>query len=820
MSHLTRTCFSLGLFASMCAAQTPIPDLPLITLQYSVSDGNPASPVLIGVRNSGGPGAPLTISAKLSPTTQNWLRVARVSALTDTSDSCPKDPGAYVASPGSVVLNTRDDKLCITAARTVTVPGNYSGFITLTPPAGSVAQIIVNLNLTPPGHLLLTPDVGTAFNENILTFATSGATTAAQTIKVDIVDPAPAGPKFMSPVAYTVAPNDFLAVQCLQQDRKTPCGANPVSPFYLQISVAPTNTIGQLVGKIELSSLNPSYPGNDVITVQANVTGLMPMITVDTTPLVFSSIAGVAATLAATPAAQSIRVGSNSGALNFTASAISDDGTNFLSVTPSTGAAPGTLTVTATPGPLRASGSYTGSVLITPMGGTPVRIPVTLKVAGLVATPATAISFVCAPGESSRIVVSSTDPTIAIFFSASAANAPWLSIAPSSATTPSAVTLTTNCSGLDAKTYMATLTLLPAGATSGPQISVALTVSPLPLLAVTPDRLTFTYDTSTPASSLTPKTLTVTGNVPISFTAAAQVDAGLSWLSVTPSSGKTNAVVTVSVNPAGLAASATPYMGRIVLSYGSTTQLIVPVSLQITTPAAPVITTSSAASGLAVLAPEAIASAYGANLASATATATTLPLPDSLAGASVKVRDSAGVERLAPLFFASPTQVNYLIPAGTAVGPATITVGAATGSVRINSIAPGLFTANANGQGVPAATAALYAANGEVITEPVFQCPAGVGSCVTVPIPLGAEADQVFLTLYGTGIRGRSSLAGVTCRIGGVDAPVVFADAQGGFVGLDQVNVRVPRILAGRGEVDLVLTVDGQATNTVRVNIQ
>ncbi|MDQ6700015.1 MAG: hypothetical protein M3Z36_07500 [Acidobacteriota bacterium] len=807
-----------SLFAMMCAAQTPIPELPLISLQYSTADGSPASPVLISVRNSGGPGVPLTITAKLSPTTQNWLRVARVSALTDTSDSCPKDPGAYVASPGSVVLNTRDDKLCITAARTVTVPGNYSGFITLAPATGSVAQVIVNLSVTPPGHLLLTPDLGTAFNENILTFATSGATTPTQTIKVDIVDPAPAGPKFMSPVTYTVAPNDFLVVQCLQQDRKTPCGPNPVSPFYLQISVAPTMTIGQLVGKIELSSLNPTFPGNDVITVQANVTGLLPMVTVDATPLVFSSIAGVAAN----PIAQSIRVGSNSGALNFTASAISDDGTGFLSVTPLTGAAPGTLTLTATPGALRAPGSYTGSVLITPVGGspgTPVRIPVTLKIAGLVATPATAISFVCAPGESSRIAVSSTDPTVAIPFTATAANAPWLSIAPAGGTTPTAVTLTTNCTGLDAKTYTATLMAIPTGASTGPQIPVTLTVSPQPLLAVTPDRLAFTYDTTTPASSLAPKTLTVTGNVPISFTAAAQSDGGLNWLSVTPSSGRTNATVTVSVNPAGLAASATPYTGRIVLSYGST-QLVVPVTLQITTPAAPEITTSSAASGLAVLAPDAIASAYGANLANATAAATSLPLPTVLGGTSVTVKDSAGVERSAPLFFASSTQVNYLIPAGTAVGPATVKIGSATGSVRINSIAPGLFTANSNGQGAPAATAALYAANGEITVEPVFQCSSGVGSCVTVPIPLGAEADQVFLTLYGTGIRGRSSLASVTCRIGGVDAPVVFADAQGGFVGLDQVNVRVPRSLAGRGEVDLVLTVDGQATNTVRVNLQ
>ncbi len=815
MSLLTRTVSSFVLFASICTAQMPIPDLPLISLGYNTTDANPAGAVLIGVRNSAGPGTPLTVTAKLSHTSQNWLRVARVSALTDTSDSCPKDPGAYIASPGSVVLNTKDDKLCITAARTVTIPGNYSGFITLTPPAGSAAQVIVNLTVTPPGHLLLTPDLGTAFNENILTFATSGAITPAQTIKVDVVDPVPAGPRFMSPVAYTVAPNDFLVVQCLQQDRKTPCGAGPVSPFYLQVSVAPTNTMGQLVGKIELSSLNTSFPGNDVITVQANVTGLLPTLTVDTTPLVFSSIAG----LTASPLAQSIRIGSNSGALNFNASATSDDGTSFLSVTPATGAAPGTLMVTATPGANRAPGSYTGAVLVTPTGGAPVRVPVTLKVSGLIANPTTAISFLCAPGESSRIAVTSTDSTVAIPFSATAANAPWLTIAPASGSTPSAVTLTTNCAGLDAKTYTATLMLLPNGASTGPQIPVTLTVSPVPVLAATPDRLTFAYDTTTPAASLTPKTLALTGNVPISFTAEAQVDAGVSWLSVTPTSGRTNAPLTVSVNPVGLAASATPYTGRIVLSYGSA-RLVVPVTLQITTPAAPTISTSSAASGMPVAAPESIASAYGANLANATVTATSLPLPTSLGGAVVKVKDSAGVERQAPIFFASSTQVNYLIPAGTAVGPATVTVGAATGSVRINSIAPGLFTANANGQGAPAATADLYTATGTVTPEPVFQCSSGAGSCAPVPIPLGSETDQVFLTLYGTGIRGRSSVANVTCRIGGVDSPVVFADAQGGFVGLDQVNVRVPRILVGRGEVDLILSVDGQATNTVRVNLQ
>ncbi|MCI0391789.1 MAG: hypothetical protein MOB07_23850, partial [Acidobacteria bacterium] len=71
------------------------------------------------------------------------------------------------------------------------------------------------------------------------------------------------------------------------------------------------------------------------------------------------------------------------------------------------------------------------------------------------------------------------------------------------------------------------------------------------------------------------------------------------------------------------------------------------------------------------------------------------------------------------------------------------------------------------------------------------------------------------LILYGTGIRFRSSLGAVRSKIGGLDTEVVYAGLQGFFVGVDQVNIRLPRSLAGRGDVDIVLTVDGQTANTV-----
>jgi uncharacterized protein (TIGR03437 family) len=49
-------------------------------------------------------------------------------------------------------------------------------------------------------------------------------------------------------------------------------------------------------------------------------------------------------------------------------------------------------------------------------------------------------------------------------------------------------------------------------------------------------------------------------------------------------------------------------------------------------------------------------------------------VPTNLQGTSVKVTDKAGTERLAPLFFVSPNQINLQIPPGTAPGAATLTV--------------------------------------------------------------------------------------------------------------------------------------------------
>jgi uncharacterized protein (TIGR03437 family) len=224
------------------------------------------------------------------------------------------------------------------------------------------------------------------------------------------------------------------------------------------------------------------------------------------------------------------------------------------------------------------------------------------------------------------------------------------------------------------------------------------------------------------------------------------------------------------------------------------------------------------------LASQAIVAAFGSNLAIATQAAATLPLPTSLADTTVTVINS-GVQRSAGLLFVSPAQVNYVLPAEPASDAATVVITSGDGSVatetiQIVEVAPGLFSANANGQGVAAAIALLVKSDGTQSYEPVAQFDTGQSKFVFLPIDLGQAIDQVFLVLFGTGIRGRSTLSGVTASIGGIASEVLFAGPQGRFEGLDQVNLRLPRSLAARGVVDVALVVDGKSANTVQVQVE
>jgi len=84
---------------------------------------------------------------------------------------------------------------------------------------------------------------------------------------------------------------------------------------------------------------------------------------------------------------------------------------------------------------------------------------------------------------------------------------------------------------------------------------------------------------------------------------------------------------------------------------------------------------------------------------------------------------------------------------------------------------------------------------------------------------IGTGSDQLYISLFGTGMRGFTQK--VSATIGGVNVNVAGPVAQGQYAGLDQVNLGpLPRSLAGKGELDVVLTVDGKQANVVTVRIR
>ncbi len=225
------------------------------------------------------------------------------------------------------------------------------------------------------------------------------------------------------------------------------------------------------------------------------------------------------------------------------------------------------------------------------------------------------------------------------------------------------------------------------------------------------------------------------------------------------------------------------------------------------------------------LAPDSIASAFGCALATTTLSASTASPPTELGGTRITVRDNVGILRSGQLFYVSPLQLNYLLPSGLAEGPATITVTNGSGvvsgsSIVVSRIRPGIFTANFSGQGLGATVGYRITANGPQGYFDTVRYDTTSQSSVAVPIDLGAEGDEVFLVLFGTGIRHRSSLSAVAATIGGTPVEVCYAGPQGVYFGLDQVNLLIPRSLAGRREVVVSLTVEGAIANPTTVNIK
>ena len=166
---------------------------------------------------------------------------------------------------------------------------------------------------------------------------------------------------------------------------------------------------------------------------------------------------------------------------------------------------------------------------------------------------------------------------------------------------------------------------------------------------------------------------------------------------------------------------------------------------------------------------------------------------DDVGGSVVKVNGVA-----AQLFYASKSQINFLIPKETQPGTANIEVIAADNSITRSSLpiamsTPALFTSSSDGRGAPAANATPDGIGRYIVGNPNGTAnPVGVGH---------------FLELYGSGFR-RAAFDTLHVTIGGKEVPILYSGAHGFFTGVDQMNVQVPAGVLGN--VDLVLSTDGR----------
>jgi uncharacterized protein (TIGR03437 family) len=249
------------------------------------------------------------------------------------------------------------------------------------------------------------------------------------------------------------------------------------------------------------------------------------------------------------------------------------------------------------------------------------------------------------------------------------------------------------------------------------------------------------------------------------------------WLTVSASSGGGSAQLQVQASAAGLSRGV--YSAILAIqSVNTVPQFInVPVTLVVGASSATVVNgvANAASFGLAFV-PGMVMSVFGSGLAPTTQETSELPLPLALSGVSATVNGIA-----APLYYASPGQLNIQVPYETGSGTATLGINnngqVASYAFPVSAAAPGIFV----GQGsalVPFSTGR----RGEILLAFVT----GEGD-VTPSLATGATPPA------GTSIGGlpvpRQPLILSVC---GKQAEVAFAGIPTGLVGVTQINFAIP----------------------------
>ncbi len=541
---------------------------------------------------------------------------------------------------------------------------------------------------------------------------------------------------------------------------------------------------------------------------------------VSPTNLAFTQTAGGAA-----PAAQPITVSSTNQAVSFTASTTVDAASgnvNWLSVTPATGTTPATLSVKADGSQLQ-PGTYHGTVTIISntagTGGSPATVQVTLTVnSGTISSDTTSLTFTQAAGGSapaSQPIKITGTPGNFNFTAAAAVTTPsggnWLTVTPATGTTPATLQVSASAGSLPVGQYQGTITVTANGATGSPiTIPVTLNVVTGQTLTTNPASLTFNYVLNTTPPQPATFVVNSTGG-PAPFNLSAKTDNGGNWLSASPTSGTTQATITVSVNPASIT-TVGDYTGNVNITSPNAVQgIAVAVTLHVTSVPKPVIKTVNNAASyvLGGVSPGENIVIFGTGIGPSplvSATFTNGALPTVVANTQVFFDNIA-----APVIYASDGVTSAMVPYGVTGRPNTairvVYQGVSSDAVTYNVVAaaPGFYTQNASGTGPGWVRNADFSPN-------LSTNPAAINSVVSLVItgegqtsPAGTDSlNGKLAPIDGTGLN--HPILPVSVTIGGVPAQVTYQGTQpGNLYGVMQVNVQIPAN-APIGDSDIIVT--------------
>lgn len=221
-----------------------------------------------------------------------------------------------------------------------------------------------------------------------------------------------------------------------------------------------------------------------------------------------------------------------------------------------------------------------------------------------------------------------------------------------------------------------------------------------------------------------------------------------------------------------------------------------PTLLRADTPVPAITGVLNAASFTSQLSPGCLATIFGTNLAASTVTATTQPFPTTLGDVTVTVNSVA-----VPLQYVSATQINFVLPATTGLGPGTVIVTRSDSTsppttIAVALTAPGLF----------GAAGAAFALN-----------PDGSLNSATNPVAPGASIG-VYLTGAGplTNPPSLNSLP-VNATVGNAPATVQSITPTD-RIGVSLASVQVPAPLPD-GSYPMIITVAGVASNGATITV-